>query len=278
MKGLRFIGLLAAAAVLGLAPARAQQQPQPAPKQEESLAEAARRARAQRKVTPATEKVWTNETLPSSSIGVSDVGSAGEGGAPGDTGAQGASLEQERDRARAENAVREEKAKFERLKSDLSLLQRDYDLQRQQFYSNPGQASDTAGQRRLSEQEAQVEAKKLQVTESEQRLASLELALKQVNQQLGPKPQPQLTPEQQQSQWSQKLQPLQAELAQVEAEIARMQQQFQTSPSASAGSGNDFTRNQIRNLETKRDDLRRKITDIQDEARRSGAPAGWVRP
>lgn len=277
MKGLRFyLSTLAAAALLGWASgALAQTQ------QKESLADAARRLRAQ-KQSSSSERVITNDNV-AAGAAILAGSEAGEipAGAPiegsGVAAPRAVSEEEEQERAEAEKAVKEEKARLEQLKRDLELLQRDYDLARQQFYSNPAYANDSAGQRRLNDQLAQVDAKKNEIAASETSLKESEAKLKEVEERLGPKQQAPLTPEEQRGQWAERLRPLREELAQVEAEIARMRAQLPNSPAASA-EGNDFTRNQIRNLDTKRAELQSKISNIQDEARRSGAPAGWTRP
>jgi len=275
MKGFRFFALLAAAGLFGLgSAARAQSEEKP---KQESLAEAARRLRAQ-KPPSSTARVYTNDNL---SAGATPVAAA-ESGEPSmpaaDAGTPRAvSEEEEQERTEAEKAVKEEKARLEQLKRDIDLLQRDYDLARQQFFGNPGYANDDAGQRRLNDQQAQIDGKKNDIAASEASLKELEAKLKEVEERLGPRQQAPLTQDEQRGQWADRLQPLQQELAQVEAEIERMRAQVPSSPTPSA-EGNDFTRNQIRNLEAKRDELRRQISDLQDAARRSGAPAGWTRP
>lgn len=279
MKALRSIGLIAVAGLLGLLPAAAQgQNPPTDKKQEESLADAARRLRAQRQSTAQVKRVWTNDNL--SSGLASEAGGMGAGfSASGDAGApRTTSDEEEAERAEAEKAVKEEKARLEQLKSDLGLLERDYDLARQQFYSNPDYANDSAGQRRINEQQSQIDAKKTDIATSEAKVKELEQKLEEVNQRLGPKPQTPLTPEQQQSQWGERLRPLQAELAQVESQIQSLRSQISSTPGISPGAGNDYTRDRITALEAKRDDLRRRIAEIQDEARRTGAPSSWTRP
>lgn len=276
MKRFFVFAFLAAAALLGWAPgALAQAQ------QKESLADVARRLRAQKQSSGA-QRVITNDNI---AAGAAIVAGSEQGESPlagGSSGQSGAaapravSEEEEQERAEAEKAVKDEKARLEQLKRDLELLQRDYDLARQQFYSNPAYANDAAGQRRLNDLLAQVDAKKNEITASEANLQEAEAKLKEVEERLGPKQHAPLTPEEQRAQWAERLRPLQQELAQVEAEIQRMRAQLPNSPAPAEG--NDFTRDQIRSLEARRAELQRKISDLQDEARRSGAPAGWTRP
>ncbi len=278
MKGLRFFGLLTVAALLGLVPAAlAQSQPPP---REESLADAARRLRAQKKPAASAERVLTNDNLAAGSLSPVASESAGVAISSGSgAGAGAASEEEEKERGEAEKALKNEKARLEQLKRDLELLQRDYDLARQQFYSNPAYVNDSAGQRRVNGQQAQVDAKKNDIAASEATLKELDAKLKDVEQRLGPKQQAPLTADEQQGQWGDRLRPLQEELAQVEAEIARVR-----SETAAAGANpaaipaGSMTASRLQQLEAKRDELRRKVSDVQDEARRTGAPAGWTRP
>jgi len=283
MKGLRFLlSTLAAAGLLSWAPgALAQAQ------QKESLADAARRLRTQKKPVD-SNRVLTNDNLSAATIILRDARPATadeseepveaaetlpDAAEPAPAPAAAVNPEQEAERAAAQRKADGAQAQVTQLKADLALLERDFDLARQQFYSNPAYANDSAGQRRLDEQQRQIDGKKLEVADAEAKLAIAQAALKAVNDRLGPRPAEPLSADQ----WAARLRPLQQELAQVDAEIARMRAQLPNSPAASA-EGNDFTRNQIRNLEAQRAEIQRKISDIQDEARRSGAPAGWTRP
>jgi chromosome segregation ATPase len=271
-----FLWFLTATVLLMLPPGILAQAPQ-----KESLAEAARRLREQ-KQSSGSPRVITNDhlaagtpILTSAEPGEGSAASASSGES-GTAAPRAVSEEEEKERAEAEQAVRQEKARLEQLKRDLELLERDADLARQQFYSNPAYANDSAGQRRINDQLAQVASKKSELAASEASLKEAEARLKEVEERLGPRQQEPLTPEEQRGQWAERLRPLQQELAQVEAEIQRMRAQLPNSPAPAEG--NDFTRNQIRNLEARRAELQRKISDIQDEARRAGVPAGWTRP
>lgn len=286
MKGLRFVTLLTTGLLLGLAPAASAQSAQK-PK-EETLAEAARRLRAQKKPTTDTSRVLTNDNLSAATIILRETppGATGESVEPAEVGetspdaaapapvpATATTPQQDAERAAAQRRADDAQARVTQLKGDLTLLERDFDLARQQFYSNPAYANDSAGQRRLDDQQQQMDARKLELAEAEAKLAVAQADLKAVNDRLGPPPQGPATA----GQWAERLRPLQQELAQVDAEIQRMRAQLPNSPAPSA-EGNDFTREQIRNLEARRAELQRKISDIQDEARRSGAPAAWTRP
>ncbi|MGH9815184.1 MAG: hypothetical protein ACRD6I_03810 [Candidatus Acidiferrales bacterium] len=248
----------------------------------ESLGEAARRMREQRRMTSVTEKVWTNDNIPGGEIGlVSRAPNADEFAIPvgaEQPGAAAPSPEEERARAAAETAVAEEKARLATLQNDLTLLQRDYDLSRQQFYSNPGYADDEAGQQRLSALQAQVDAKTADIAASAARVTALEQELAAINERLGPRPAVTPTPAELQAQWAARIEPLQRELQAVEAEIARVRAQIPSTAVPSGAAGSDFTQDQLNRLEGRRADLQRQIVAIQEDARRAGVPAGWTRP
>jgi len=268
-----------AAALLCFAPAASAQEQKPAEekKEQESLAEAARRARGQRQ-SNASGKVWTNDNLPSRRGGI--TGEPGTAASPGSeaTAGRAATEAEEQERAEAEKAVKEEKAHLEQLKRDLDLLQRDFDLAREQFYGSASYANDAAGQRRINDMQAQVDGKKTEIATSEAKVAELEQALAQVNERLGPKPETPLTPDEQRAKWADQLRPLQDELARVEQDLNSLRAQLPRSPAISPGAGNDPTRDRIAALEARRTELRQKISDIQDEARRAGTPPAWTRP
>jgi predicted nucleic acid-binding Zn-ribbon protein len=279
MKGLRFVTLITGLwlAVAPAAPAQEGQKPK-----EETLAEAARRLRAQ-KGSGGSARVLTNDNLSVALIrrepGTSPSESqqetaepAAETAPPAATSTPVTNPKDEAERAAAQRKADDAQARVTQLKTDLALLERDFDLARQQFYSNPAYANDSAGQRRLDQQQRQIDAKKLEIADAEAKLATAQADLKAIHDRLGPRPAEPLSADQ----WAARLRPLQQELTQVEAEIQRMRAQLPNSPAPAEG--NDFTRNQIRNLEARRAELQRKISDIQDEARRIGAPAGWTRP
>lgn len=301
MKARVLVGVVAAAglvwvpAVAAQSESQGQSQPQTAgqaqaPSQSqqisrgESLGEAARRMREQRRMTSVTEKVWTNDNIPTGEIGlVSRAPNADEFSIPVGAEQPGAaaaapSPEEERARAAAETAVAEEKARLATLQNDLTLLQRDYDLSRQQFYSNPGYADDEAGQQRLNAQQAQMDAKTAEIAATEARVTALEQELAAINERLGPRPAVTPTPAELQAQWAARIEPLRRELQAVEAEIARVRAQIPSTAVPSGAAGSDFTQDQLNRLEGRRADLQRQIVAIQEDARRAGVPAGWTRP
>jgi|SRR2546426_25153 len=157
----------------------------------QSVAEAARRARAHKKNTEKPPKVITEETL---DVKKGDVQSAtaeqlripgspetqapaagaanAQGGASGD--AQGPKNPSEDEKGRA--ALKERVALKEKVKdaqSDLDLLQREYQLDQDSFYSSPDYAKNTSGKEKLDGMKQQISNKQQELNQLKARLAAL---------------------------------------------------------------------------------------------------------
>jgi hypothetical protein len=152
----------------------------------ESVAEAARRARAQKKNPEKPVKVITDETL---DVKKGDVQSAvaeqprmpgtpetpaqpaaGAANAP----AQDSKNASEDDKARA--ALKERVALKEKIKqaqSDLDLLQREYQLDQDSFYSSPDYAKNTSGKDKLDALKQQISDKQQELEQLKAKLATL---------------------------------------------------------------------------------------------------------
>jgi uncharacterized coiled-coil protein SlyX len=164
------------------APALAQQQ--------SSLGDAARRAREQKKHAPKAARVWTNDNLPDSG-GVSVVGPPTEPAAPTRAEGQaessaGAAEGEEKDAQETEARLREAKEQLKRAEKQLDLVQRDFDLQRQQYYSNPGYTSDTAGKEKLDALRGQIAAKQNEVQKAKEKVVALEKELENLKRRPSP--------------------------------------------------------------------------------------------
>ena len=148
----------------------------------QSVAEAARRARAQKKNSEKPTKVITDENL---NVKKGDVQSAAAEqlripGSP-ETPAQPAggaanapaqsSKTSSQDDARKERAALKEKMK-ETL-SDLDLLQREYQLDQDSFYSSPDYAKNTAGKQKLDALKQQISDKHQELEQLRAKLAAL---------------------------------------------------------------------------------------------------------
>lgn len=81
--------------------------------------------------------------------------------------------------------------------------------------------------------------------------------------------------------WQERLKPLREELAKVEQELQQLRSgEGRAASNAVSINANDLGPNVddvIQQLERRRGELQQKIEGIQDEARRMGIPAGWVR-
>lgn len=165
--------------------------------QQPSLAEAARRAREQRKHAPKAARVWTNDNLPTTAgAAVSVVGLAAEPVAPEEAQPAGplakaaASEEKDKERKETEAALARAKEQLENAQKELDLLQRDFNLQRQQYYSNPAYTSDTVGKERLATLRGQIDAKQQEVQQAKEKIAALEEQLEDLKRSTGTTKQP----------------------------------------------------------------------------------------
>jgi len=152
----------------------------------QSVAEAARRARVQKKNNEKPAKVITDETL---DVKKGDVQSATaeqlripgspETQAQPPAGAakaptQGSNNASEDDKTRA--ALKERVALKERIKdaeSDLDLLQREYKLDQDSFYSSTDYARNTSGKEKLDAMKQQISSKQQELERLKARLAAL---------------------------------------------------------------------------------------------------------
>src|SRR5882724_7755335 len=152
----------------------------------QSVAEAARRARAQKKNNEKPAKVITDETL---DVKKGDVQSAtaeqlripgspetqaapAAGAAKAPT--QGSNNASEDDKTRA--ALKERVALKEKIKdaeSDLDLLQREYKLDQDSFYSSTDYAKNTSGKEKLDAMKQQISSKQQELEQLKARLAAL---------------------------------------------------------------------------------------------------------
>ncbi len=154
----------------------------------QSVAEAARKARAQKKNTEKAPKVITDETL---DVKKGDVQSAtaeqprmpgspetpaqpAAAAAPGTPAATAASS-QAKDQKESKE-VADLKVKIKRAQDDLDLLQREQSLENERYYSQTDYAQDTAGKAKLDDLKQQVTDKQQKLERLKARLAELQPA------------------------------------------------------------------------------------------------------
>ncbi len=280
-------GLALGMALLAAAPTTAFAWQQPPTEQKPSVAEAARRAREQKKDAPRARVIWTNDNLPSAPQAAVNVvgppravepGAAPAGASTGQPPAE-ASAAREAERTQVEAELESAKAELAQAQRRLDLTRRELQLQRQQFFSNPQYQTDDAGRARLQQLEAQEQEQAAAVAALEQRIAELDERRRALEAELGPKAPTPTTPEQQREAWRKRLEPLRAELARVESELRRLREEAAARgfELIGPGAGGSMTAQLLADLEQRRNQLRQQIAEIEEEARRAGVPPDWIR-
>ena len=154
---------------------------------QDSVAEAARRARAQKKSSEKPTKVVTDETL---EVKKGDVQSAAAEqlrmpGAPeaqaqpAPANAPSSAAQNEKKASEDEKVAKELAALKEQIKqaqSDLDLAQREQALQQDTYFSNPDYVHDTAGKAKLDAMKQQITDKQQELDRLKARLAELQPA------------------------------------------------------------------------------------------------------
>jgi glucose/arabinose dehydrogenase len=155
-----------------------------------SVAEAARRAREQKKNAAKPVRTLTNDDLPAASpspaaVSAPAADAATSGGAQPEAGKAapakaeptGQTEESSKKRARMEAALAQAKAEFVRAQGELDVLERKAVLDSDAFYAKTDYARDTEGQARLDTDAQQVNNKKSQVNDLKAKVAALQAEL-----------------------------------------------------------------------------------------------------
>ena len=187
------LGIVLVMPLSGLAGQQQSSQQAPA----DPVAEAARRAREQKKDEAKTAHVWNNDDIPKTN-GVSVVGEtpvAGAGASAGDAAngantaaapavapngdsaaAPGQPAASEKTGAiAAELATAKEQLKS--LQTDLDIAQRKYVLDQQTYLSNPQHQDDVAGASQLKDEEDQIAAKQQEIADSQKKVDEIQARL-----------------------------------------------------------------------------------------------------
>jgi len=159
--------------------------------QAESSADAARHAREQKKDQAKPAKVWDNDNIPDAKGEVNVVGqtppSSGDATAGGSAqSAAGTSAAPAASRAKSAGkdirALQAElaaaKQRLQDVKTEYDILQRQYALDAQTYYSKPNYSTDPDGGTKLDAEKAQIDAKKLEVDEAQKKVDKLQAELK----------------------------------------------------------------------------------------------------
>jgi uncharacterized coiled-coil protein SlyX len=159
--------------------------------QDQSVAEAARKAREQRKKAEKPARIIDEDALKPSPgpTNPPDLQTAkasvprvpGETAAPaGEPKPEAAPAEQKDDAKRLAAEVAKAKEKLAELQKQEDLLERQFALDRDTVYSNPDSANDTAGKSRLDALQQQINDKQQAVSDAKAHLAELQSKLDQV--------------------------------------------------------------------------------------------------
>ena len=155
--------------------------------QQDSVADAARRSREQKKKSQKPEKILTEDDLKpkltaatggataDTENAIAPASAQGEAAAPQAAPAPAAKAASPEDAAaavRAKSELTKLKQELEQAQKDLDLAQREFTLDREQYYSNPDHARDTAGKAKLDNLEAQIRGKQQEVESLKTKVAS----------------------------------------------------------------------------------------------------------
>ena len=162
-------------------PAASQNQnpPQPAAPQQDSLAEAARKAREQKKETPKPAKVFTNDNIPTGG-GISTIGEDKESATGQAGGAQAAAPSGPNDEKFWRDKFAKLRHKLDQDQAELDVMQREIGVAQVQYYGgDPTKAVNDAMSQQpfgsaYTKKLADIDAKKKQVEADKQAIADAE--------------------------------------------------------------------------------------------------------
>jgi hypothetical protein len=197
-KSVAFTALnLLAAAALTAVPAQAQQQQDPSQQSTgDPVADAARKAREQKKKdTTKPKKVYTDEDVshsvsptPPLPSGTDESANTEDGAAKNNPDAQGAkgkdasgkpSDPEESAESKWRKQFKEAYASLERAEKELDILQREDNKAQVQYYSDPQKAlAEQYTRKDINEHDAKIAAKKKEIEQIKQRIADMEEALR----------------------------------------------------------------------------------------------------
>lgn len=171
MKQAKFAGLMLLGLSAVVASAAQEQQGQSQRPQQQSVAEAAKKAKEQQKNAPKAQTVWTNDSIGSvqGTVNVMGQSSAAQsasqtaaGAAAGTTASKvtAAQTASAGDLAKLQSQLADAKNTLASAKTDLDIAQRKYDLDAAQYYSTPNYSADKQGQTTLDGEKSAIATKK----------------------------------------------------------------------------------------------------------------------
>jgi hypothetical protein len=155
----------------------AQAASQAAPAKTESLADAARKARAAEKNAPKATVVFTNDNIPTAATGVSVVGNstASSSDQPASSATPAPDDKDKNDEATWRQKFADARQKIEQDKQELSVLQRELGELNVQYYADPTKAMEQAYSRTdIIDKQNAIDAKQKELAADQQALSNLE--------------------------------------------------------------------------------------------------------
>ena len=150
----------------------------------QSVAEAARKAKEKEKNAPKAKTVWTNDNIPNSPGEVSIVGqapaasaaSSSENAPAAGNASAASSADKEKlakERAKAASELDEAQQRLRSLKTDLGILQQEYNLDSSQLYSTPDYTKNEQGQAKVDAEKTAMAAKQDEVNAAQKKVDDL---------------------------------------------------------------------------------------------------------
>jgi chromosome segregation ATPase len=214
---------------------------------------------------------------------------------------ENAAAEKNPEVVKAKNALTEEQAQLEREKKELELLQRELNLDQQTVYSNPNYLTTGSGDSQLNATRAQIDQKQAEIEQTEQKLAELKEHLEDLERNppteaaLKREEAPAAAPASKQEEakgeayWKKRFADLRSDIHLAETELDILQRelnalQLQYDPDPQKALIEQTTRQSINEhqdaiaaKQKEIDDLKQKLSDLEDELRRAGGDPGWAR-
>lgn len=161
---------------------------QPGQQSGQSVAEAARRAREQQKNAPKAKTVWTNDNIPNSPGELSVVGQPAASAAGSSENAPAAgnaaalpSADKGKlaaERAKAASELEDAQRQLRSLKTDMNILQQEYNLDSAQLYSTPDYTKNQQGQAKVDAEKTAMAAKQQEVNAAQKKADDLAAQVK----------------------------------------------------------------------------------------------------
>lgn len=206
--------------------------------------------------------------------------------------------------AKTKGEIELEKQHLERSKKEAELLERNFDLQRRQIFSNPEYSTRHIGESKITSAQNDIKEKNLEIEALEQRIADLEEHLEDQKLNVSashgrPNENPAAadarpglrneTEQKSEAYWRERFSELDYKIQTAQKELDLLQREWnvlllQYDPNPTKAMKESITRKQINEHKKKIDEkkaeireLRQQYSDLEDDLRHSGGKAGWSR-